>query len=199
MASTRTTTRPTARTTARKAARRAAPPGNGSAQAADAAALPFDVELARGVVGSTLGGAQTLLRCLDQVQHVNAQALKEMATILDDAVDEARSAGDVQELLTLQANLLSTQMARAAQAWGSLLASWLDAGTQCAEQGQQEAARLARQAVGSRTAPQATAPPWADAGALALLGSAQEAMTQLSGQWVEMVKDVSARAQLAQL
>lgn len=200
MATTRTTPRTTRRTTARNTAQETASSGNGSAQThADAAVLPFDVELARRVVGSTLGGVQTLLHCLGEVQHVNALALDEMATILDRAVDEARNADDAQQLLTLQFNLVNTQVARAAQAWGSLLARCLDNGTQFAEQALQEATRLVGPAAGSGAALAAPAHPWADASALALLGSAQEAMTQLTGQWIEMAKDASARAQLAQL
>ena len=182
--------------TRRKTARKAASSDHGTERAGSAAKQSFDVELARSAVGSSVGGAQNLIRFMERLQRLHSKALTEWATILDEASQEVRSADDIPELLTLQANLASTQVARSAQVWGSLLANWLDAGTQFAEQAQQEATRLSRQVAGESAARTATP---SEVGSLDWLASLQDAVTQWTGQWAGMVKDVSARAQLAQI
>jgi hypothetical protein len=184
--------------TQRKTARKAMPSGRGTARAGSEAAPSFDVELARSAVGSSVGGAQNLVHFLERSQRVHSKALTEWATILDEAAHDVRAADDIPGLLTLQANLASTQVARSAQVWGSLVANWLDAGTLLAEQAQQEATRLSHQVAGESAARPGTATP-TEVGSLDWLASLQDAMTQWTGQWAGMVKDVSARAQLAQI
>jgi hypothetical protein len=186
---------------ARNAApRRAASGGHGveSADPASDEATAFSVDLTRSLVNASLGASQGLLRFLDQVHQTNAQTLKELSTSLAEAMVEAGGARDSQELLTLQANLVSSQMARAAQNYAALLTRWLDAETQFVEQAQEEAAKLSHRMLGNGAgaAPQGSASLNVDPTPLAMIASAQNALTEMTGQWVAAVRNAAAQTEL---
>lgn len=154
----------------------------------------FGMDFTRSIVNLSLSASQGLLRFLDQLQQMNAQTLKELAAGLDEAVGEARRARDVQELLAIHADLASSQMARAAQHCGSLITRWLDAEARFVEQAQEEAGQLSQQLLGNGVAVAQPAPgrPAAES-PLALLGGAQNALTEMTRQWVEAVKSAANR------
>jgi hypothetical protein len=165
------------------------------AASATASTMDFNVEMARNLVSSSLGASQGLLKFWNQVLQINAQTLKEMTTSLNEAVTQAQQARDLPELLNLQAELASGQWSHATQNCGAVMARWMDAEAHLVEQAQDEAAQVSRRvlATGNAMAPQHQATPPADATPLALLGSAQSAMTEMTRQWVEMVKSAAGR------
>jgi hypothetical protein len=117
-------------------------------------------------------------------------------------VAEAGRAHDLQQLLAVQVALANGQWASAAQAFGACVARCLDAEVQFIEQAQQGATRLSRQMLGDDAGadpPQAAAAhPAADTAALAWLGTAQNALTEMTGRWVEMAKMTAAGKSLPQ-
>lgn len=176
--------------------------GNGTAApaAANDVATNFDVELVRSVVHSSLGASQGLLGFLEQMQQLNARTLKEMSARLNEAVAEAGRAHDLQQLLAVQVALANGQMASAAQAFGTCVARCMDAEVQFIEQAQQGAARLSRQMLGddAGAGPLLPAQPTADMAALDWLGTTQNALTEMTGRWVEMAKMTAAGKSLPQ-
>ncbi len=186
-----------------------------AAATAHGAATNFDVELARSLVSSSLGASQGLFGLLDQLQQLNMRALKDMSARLNEAVAEAGRAHDLQQLLAVPMALASSQMASAAQAFGAGLTHCLDAEAQFIEQAQEGAARLSRQVLGEAEGPGAPghgaqahgtqghggvppAPPATDAPVLAWIGQAQNALTEMTGRWVEMAKVAAAGKTLPQ-
>jgi len=169
----------------------------GTADSTTDSAAIAGVEMMRNAVSASLSASQGLLRFLDQVHQLNAQTLQDLSASLNAAMADARRASDLQELLTLQADWASTQVARTAQNCGDFVARWLDAETQFIEQAQDEAARVSHRVLGAGTAtlPQPAVLTPGDATPLAMLGDAQNAMTEMTRQWVEMVKGLAATAQ----
>lgn len=159
----------------------------------------YNVQMARGIVNSSLAASQELLKFLEQVQQLNGQTLKEMSASVRDAVAQAERATDLQELFSLQTELASSQMARAAQNYGALFARWLDTESQFVEQAQEEAARVSQQFLGNGAAGAAHArvSPIAETTPLAMIANAQNAFTAMTGQWVDAVKSAAVQAGLS--
>jgi hypothetical protein len=197
------TSKPAHKTAPRRASSSSPSSGNRDAATANAAnddLNGFNVQMARGIVNSSLAASQELLKFLEQVQQLNGQTLKEMSAGLREALAQAERATDIQELFSLQADLASRQMARAAQNYGALCARWLDTESHFVEQAQEEAARVSQQMLGNggATAAQSRVSPIADATPLAMLANAQNAFTAMTGQWVDAVKGAAVQAGLSQ-
>ena len=161
------------------------PPIAGNVEAAQ-----FGMDVARSVLNASLNASQGVLKFMEQVQQMQAQTLRETHNALTAALGEAAKAREPQDLMTLQADLTSASLARAAQNCTSLFTRLFDAEAQFVEQAQAQSSEMTRKlmengpahAKGNGNDASANSP-------MALLNNAQAAWTQMTQQWVDAVKN----------
>jgi hypothetical protein len=151
-------------------------------------------ELARTFFNASLAPCHGLLRFMAQMRQTQAGLLEEMDKALDTALRRSQAAADVQELVQLQSELATDNLARTAQAASALFNSWLDTESQLLEQAQAQGADLTRKLVDEAPALPRNSNGADAAPALALLGNAQAAWTQMTQQWVDAVKNGAGAA-----
>ncbi|HJV95973.1 MAG TPA: hypothetical protein VJ608_08050 [Albitalea sp.] len=158
------------------------------------AAAQMGLDAARSILSASLNASQALLKFMEQVQEVQAQAFRNMEGTLSAAITDANQAASLQDLAALNSKLMQANLAGTAENFSSLLTRWCDAEAQFFEQAQAQTADLTRKVV-QESAPgaQSEGADKAANSALELLSNAQSAWTQLTQQWVDAVKDSSTR------
>lgn len=158
------------------------------------AAAQMGLDTARSMLSASLNASQALLKFMEQVQEVQAQAFRSMESRLSSAITDANQAASLQDLAALNSKLMQANLAGTAENFSSLLTRWCEAEAQFFEQAQARTADLTRKVVEeSAPAVQSEGTDKAANSALELLGNAQAAWTQLTQQWVNAVKDSSTR------
>ena len=98
-------------------------PANGNAGVpAFADALEFNLDFARNMLSSSLATLQGCLECVEQVQQVNAETVKDFSSVVTTAAEKAQHATTLSELLEVHRALTTGQFMRAAQSYGALFA-----------------------------------------------------------------------------
>ena len=113
-------------------------PANGKAGVpAFADALEFNLDLARNMLSSSL-------ECVEQVQQVNAETVKDFSSVVTTAVAKAEHATNLSELLEVHRALTTGQFMRAAQSYGALFVRLSSVEGRLIQQAQSAAAARSR-------------------------------------------------------
>jgi hypothetical protein len=152
------------------------------------------VDVTRTILSASLNASQALLKFMEQVQEVQAEAFRTMENRLSAAITDAGQVANLQDLAALNGKLMQANLAGTAENFSSLLTRWCEAEAQFFEQTQAQSADMTRKLVEdtSTPAPGDSADKAANS-ALELLSNAQAAWTQLTQQWVDSIKDSGAR------
>ncbi len=164
-------------------------PGSGNE-----AAVQLGMDVTRTILNASLSASHGMLRFMEQLQEAQAQAFRGMEKTLSSAITEADKATDLQDLMTLQGKMMQANLAGAAENFSSLLTRWCEAEAEFVEQAQSQTAGMTRKLVeDGSTGAKGDGVDKAASTALELLGNAQAAWTQMTQQWVDAVKESSAK------
>jgi hypothetical protein len=195
-----TTRRPQRRTVAARTAAAVTTTERKSDNGADANVDPVDqtwqhtLDLARSMVGSSLGTSRALVQGLCEWQGAQAAYLEHASERIGEAAGKAERAPDWPSLLALQANLAGTQWMQAVQDIGELAEQAMQIESRWIERSRADATRLSQQWVGNQWLPGSVAGlgDIVDANTpLAMLTQAQAAMEQVSRLWTQALYDTS--------
>jgi hypothetical protein len=158
------------------------------------AAVRLGLDVTRTILSASLNASQALLKFMEQVQEVQAQAFRSMENRLSAAITDADQVANLQDLAALNGKLMQANLAGTAENFSSLLTRWCEAEAQFFEQTQAQSADMTRKLVQDTSTPApGDAADKAANSALELLSNAQAAWTQLTQQWVDSIKDSGAR------
>ena len=154
----------------------------------------YTLDLARSMVGSSLGTSRALMQGLCEWQGAQAAFLEQASERIGDAAGKAERVPDWPALLALQANLAGTQWMQAMHDIGQLAEQAMQIESRWIERSRADATRLSQQWAGNNWlgSSVAGADDVADVNTpLAMLTQAQAAMSQVSRLWTQALYDTS--------
>ena len=171
----------------------AAKPVDVHADAADRASTDA-LELTRRMFGASLATSQAWMKGLCEMQQTQAAALQSATTRVGDAAERAADAPDWASLLSLQADLASSQWADALQDAAHQWNQWMDVESRLLERARVDVVRLSQRWLDGSGTAWSSMTPMLDADSLtaadsdtplAMLGQAQTAWSEMLRVWTQ--------------
>lgn len=174
----------------RPAARREAAASN-EAEAGGMPAMgqPVATEATRAMLNASLNASLNMLHFIEQLHQMQQQTLQNMDEALSTAVSETSQGNGLQDLLNSQLSLVAEQFSRNAKLSTELFTQLLDAESQWMEQAQSNVATLTQGLLPNGSADGMGEPDGEATAAtpLAMMGTAQTALAQMTKFWVDAV------------